>query len=68
MTTVNTDIQNNRSEEEIIQSLDNVCGLFPRKDRNKCDTFIEQYTNELIHIIAEGKNSTLACTMLGVCV
>jgi len=61
-------LKDNRTEEAIIQALENVCSLFPQKTRQKCDAFIEQYANELIHILIEEGDPGLACALLGVCV
>ncbi|KAK5988842.1 Prosaposin [Cladobotryum mycophilum] len=65
---VDGDIGANRTEEAIIQSLSTTCTLVPKGDRSKCDTFLEQYANELIHILVEEGDPSLACTLLGVCV
>ena len=65
---VNNDIQDNRTEEEIINSLEKVCSLFPQRDKTKCNSFEEQYTNELIHILIEESDPALACTLLNLCI
>ena len=62
------ELKDNRTEEAIISALKNVCSLFPRKERNKCDSFVEQYADELIHILIEEGDPSLACALLGVCV
>jgi len=67
VTTVGGEIKNDRSEEGIIKGLEDVCSQFPRRDRNKCDAFVEQYANELIHVLIEEESPSTACTMLGVC-
>ncbi|XP_054162734.1 prosaposin-like [Oppia nitens] len=61
-------LSDNRTEEEIITALQQVCSLFPVRDRSKCSNFIEQYANELIHILIDEGDPNLACTLLGVCV
>lgn len=61
-------LKDNRTEEAIIQALKGVCSLFPQKGRQKCDDFVEQYANELIHILIEEGDPALACALLGVCV
>jgi hypothetical protein len=56
------------SEDDIVQTVGNVCSNFPKRDKAKCNTFIEQYGNELISTLAEERDPGLACTLLGVCV
>ncbi len=62
------ELKDNRTEEAIISALDRVCSLFPSKDRAQCKNFVEQYTDELIHILTEETDPEMACTLLGVCV
>ena len=62
------ELKDNRTEESIITALKDVCSLLPKKYRNNCDTFVEEYTNELIHILIEEGDPGLACALLGVCV
>ena len=67
VTYVVQELEDNRTEKTIIQELQHVCQLFPQKERQKCDDFIEQYADELIHILIEEGDPDLACTLLGVC-
>jgi len=62
------ELKDNRTEEQIEAALSRVCNLFPKKDRNQCNSFVTQYTDELIHILIEEADPELACTLLGVCV
>jgi saposin len=62
------ELKDNRTEEAIIAALKRVCSLFPSKDRAQCNGFVEQYTDELIHILTEETDPEMACTLLGVCV
>jgi saposin len=62
------ELKDNRTEEAIISALERVCSLFPSKDRAQCDNFVQQYADELIHILTEETDPEMACTLLGVCV
>ncbi|KOC07780.1 hypothetical protein AFLA70_76g002610 [Aspergillus flavus AF70] len=61
------EIKDKRNEEAIVAALENVCKSIPGKEQPKCDTFIEQYSNELIHILIEEEDPGMACRLLGVC-
>ena len=60
------EVDNGRTEERIIGSLETIC-LPVLKLKQGCDTFVQQYANELIHILVEEEDPELACTLLGVC-
>lgn len=66
VSTVDKTIKDNPTEENVIAALENVSQLFPVKDRSKVDSFLEQYANELSHILVEEGDPSLACTLLGV--
>ncbi|CAG2120838.1 unnamed protein product, partial [Medioppia subpectinata] len=68
VTYVVEELKDNRTEQAIITALEHICSLFPQKERSKCDAFVDQYANELIHILVEEGDPDLACTLLGVCV
>jgi len=61
-------LKDNRTEEAIIEALEKVCSLFPSRDRDECNSFVQTYTDELVHILIEETDPELACTLLGVCV
>lgn len=63
-----SEIHNNRTEESVINALEKVCPLFSVSGaRSRCNVFVEQYTDELIHILLEEGDPSLACALLGVC-
>jgi hypothetical protein len=49
--TLNEELKDGSEEGVIIGALENVCILFAQKDHAKCDTFLEQYSNELVHVL-----------------
>lgn len=55
------------TENDIAQAIGNVCSEFSQGDIAKCDTFIGQYGNELIIILAEERDPSLACALLNEC-
>lgn len=61
------ELKDHRSEEAIMAALERVCSLLPRPDRPSCDGFINQYGSELVDIIIEEGDPSLACARLGVC-
>lgn len=61
------ELKDNRTEDAIVAALDHVCQLFPKARRDECQSFVERYTDELIHILTEETDPEMACTLLGVC-
>ncbi|MBD2512409.1 hypothetical protein H6G91_35230 [Nostoc muscorum FACHB-395] len=61
------ELKDNRTEENIITALENVTQLFPKEDRSQADAFVEQYSNELISVLVEEGDPSLACALIGVC-
>jgi hypothetical protein len=62
------EIGNFRTEEKIFNTLENICSLYKKSERSKCDNFIEKNANELIYILVEESDPSAACTLLGSCV
>lgn len=65
---IEVELEDNRTEAAIINALDHVCRWFPVADREKCISFVEEYTDELIHILAEETDPGMACALIGLCV
>lgn len=63
-----SELKDRRTEQEIIHVLDRVCVLLPRKEQDQCQTFIDDYTDELIHILTEEGNPNLVCALLNACI
>ncbi|KAJ5813795.1 uncharacterized protein N7503_000545 [Penicillium pulvis] len=61
------DLPESATEEDIISTLENVCSKF-KSDKSECDTFLEQYSNELVSILVEEGDPERVCALLGVCV
>ena len=66
VTIVNKTVKENRTEGNIILALEDVSQSFPKKEQTKVDGFVEQYANELIGILVEEGDPSLACALLGV--
>jgi hypothetical protein len=68
VTTANTDLEGeDRDKDHITSALGGSCAQFPKQDRTKCDTFLEQYSSELEDILIGEKDPNTACALLGVC-
>jgi saposin len=62
------ELKDNRTEASIEAALDHVCQLVPSSERNQCLSFVNTYTDELIHILTEETDPNMACTLIGLCV
>ncbi|KAK3744542.1 hypothetical protein RRG08_056678 [Elysia crispata] len=59
-------LSNNATQEEIKQALENVCNFLPASVKQECDSFVAQYTPELIQLLLQVKPSQV-CGYLGLC-
>jgi hypothetical protein len=61
-------LKDNRTEEAIVQTLDQVCDkVFSKGKQTECEAFVKQYTDELIGIFKETDDPRIICILLGVC-
>jgi hypothetical protein len=61
------ELHGHHEEEEIVSALDRVCSRLLATDRHKCEAFIDQYHEELIHILPTDSNPELICSLIGIC-
>ncbi|GFW97437.1 hypothetical protein TNCV_4991141 [Trichonephila clavipes] len=60
-------IKDKSTEEEIKTALDKVCSYLPSSMSNKCQNFVNQYTDLLVEILSQEINPDLVCAALKVC-
>lgn len=60
-------LQDNATDEQIINVLTEVCELFPQKDRANCQKVVTDYANQLIQILSQDIDSDTACLLAGLC-
>jgi len=59
-------VQNNQTEQQIIQQLEQICDLLGPLSQT-CDQFVEQYTPQLISWIVNGNSPQAFCASVGLC-
>jgi len=59
-------LQNNQTEQQIIQQLDQICALLGPL-ASECDAFVAQYTPQVIQWILNGNSPQAFCTSIGLC-
>jgi len=60
-------LQQNKTQDQIIQILDQVCQLAPVDMRTQCKQFLYTYVPQIIKWIIEQETPEVACTQLGFC-
>lgn len=56
-------LKDNRTEEAIVNALDQVCDrIFSAAQRPQCETFVKQYSDEIISILKQENDPGLICT------
>lgn len=60
-------LQDNATDEQIINVLTEVCQLFPRKDIDNCQKVVSNYVKQLIQILSQDIDSDTACLLAGLC-
>ncbi|OCT70252.1 hypothetical protein XELAEV_18037174mg [Xenopus laevis] len=60
-------LDNNRTRENIKQSLEKVCKLLPSQYTQKCEDIIDEYFDPLIELLEQEANPEVICTTLGYC-
>lgn len=59
-------LQDDKTDAAITAALENVCNVLP-VDTNQCKNFIDQYADQLFHIIKENVTPDKICQLLGLC-
>jgi hypothetical protein len=60
-------LQQNFTEQQIVDQLEAVCNLAPPPYSITCDSFVEQYVPSIINYIIKTENPATACAELGLC-
>jgi saposin len=63
---LHTLISHNASRKDLVYGLDNLCHLYPQKERDLCDRFIDEY-GEMIAGVLEHAEPSQICAFLAVC-
>jgi saposin len=66
ITLVETWVEANATEQEIIQYLNTICALFPQYQQT-CDQIADQGVGQVIQWIEQNETPTQVCTQLGFC-
>lgn len=61
-------IEGNKTEENIVLALEEVCYIVPAQERENCLHFIDTYGTLIVHFIIEDFASEFICRAIGVCV
>lgn len=56
-----------RTEEEIRQALDQLCSLLPKTVSAECQTFVNTYTDQIIHMLIDQLTPDQVCVQLHLC-
>ncbi|XP_057361939.1 prosaposin isoform X2 [Manis pentadactyla] len=60
-------IDNNRTEEEIIKTLDKVCSKLPTSLSEECKEIVDTYGSSILSIVLQEASPELVCRMLHLC-
>jgi len=63
---IETYVENNATEQQILQALDTLCTLFPQYQAT-CDQIASQTLGQIISYIEDNETPTQVCTQLGLC-
>ncbi|KAK7082394.1 hypothetical protein SK128_021438, partial [Halocaridina rubra] len=67
MTQLEDILQDHKTEDDIRQALDSLCGYLPKTVRTECLTFVDTYTDQIIHLLIDGLSPDQVCVELGLC-
>nr|XP_056706490.1 prosaposin-like [Euleptes europaea] len=60
-------LESNRTEEEMVHGMEEVCSVLPEKMRDECKSFVEVYGRAIIDMLLEATDPKLVCVMLKCC-
>ncbi|XP_070608305.1 prosaposin [Erythrolamprus reginae] len=60
-------LESNKTEEEMIQGMEKVCLVLPKKTREECKDFVETYGKSILDMLLEATSPKLVCVMLRCC-
>uniref|UniRef100_A0A1B6M406 Pulmonary surfactant-associated protein B n=1 Tax=Graphocephala atropunctata TaxID=36148 RepID=A0A1B6M406_9HEMI len=65
--TLEKDLQDKKTEAEIREAVEHVCLVMPSTVRPKCKTFVDQYSDLIVTLLAQSVDPKQICQMLGLC-
>jgi len=65
--TLDSQLSDNATEEEIVKALDEVCGVLPDTIKAPCEQFVQQYGPTVIALLLQELDPQEVCTKLGLC-
>ncbi|XP_067008274.1 uncharacterized protein Sap-r [Anabrus simplex] len=60
-------LKDNKTEEEILEALDNLCSDLPKSLAGECRTFVENYSEQLVDMLVADFTPQEVCTYLKLC-
>ncbi|XP_076824290.1 uncharacterized protein LOC143470198 isoform X15 [Clavelina lepadiformis] len=60
-------LDENSTEEEIVKAVEKVCTILPSQYQGECDLLIEQYGDDIIHLLPSLLDPQAVCSTLGLC-
>ncbi|KAG8452060.1 hypothetical protein GDO86_004017 [Hymenochirus boettgeri] len=60
-------LDNNRTRENILHTLEKVCKVIPTEYSQKCEDLIEEYGNAIIELLEQEASPEFICSTLGLC-
>ncbi|XP_030626295.1 prosaposin isoform X3 [Chanos chanos] len=60
-------LEEERSEEKVLQAVEKVCSLLPSTVRAQCKDLIETYGQAIIDLLVQEADPKTVCTVLGLC-
>lgn len=64
---VDTQLKQNKTEEQITREVELVCNLFPSDLRQQCKSFLDEYMPYILQLIAAELDAESACAALKIC-
>ena len=60
-------VSENKTEEEIEEALEKVCGYMPKSVRDQCDNVVETYGKAIVEMIASDVDPKEVCSLIQLC-
>ncbi|XP_072347986.1 prosaposin isoform X4 [Scyliorhinus torazame] len=60
-------LQQNRTEEMIVNAVEKVCSILPTTVKSECRDFVEQYGQAVVELLAQELDPAFVCTAIGLC-
>ncbi|KAG7155148.1 Prosaposin-like 2 [Homarus americanus] len=67
MTTLEEFLKDDKTEENIRNALDKLCGMLPKSVTVDCKTFVDTYSEQIIQMLIDDLTPDQVCIQLGLC-